>query len=337
MEIKKKYHGGLKVLLLPLFIMLLGMLSTCYAYVSQEYVDYALDTLLQNGNWISDGGYSHETGMKAGLNKLKENNVLLKTKINEMLDYYSIPKIDDDNVIFLMLDAGTGIWLRVVVSNCSYPGSYELGYLRIGTGQFSSYDPDNPSNNTDYIYGLQCAASSSGISDWGNFSLTGNNTAQWSANRNGYNWNQELSVITFTNLVACKIPSVYTYYPMTNLATATANLRPALITGTGGNYIPPTPEPTPTPQPQLVGTITNPSGDITGTVNLQPIEQGITNIQNQISGDSQRIIENQNQNTQTIVNTISGEVGKINNTLTNVPDISNTIITSGDIERCFRV
>lgn len=89
-----------------------------------------------------------------------------------------------------------------------------------------------------------------------------------------------------------------------------------------------------TPSNSVLGNITTPSGDNGGNINLQPIQTGIENIQNQISGDTQKVIENQNQNTETIVNTISGEVSKITNTLTDNADdlIEDTKITSGDIE-----
>ena len=45
-----------------------------------------------------------------------------------------------------------------------------------------------------------------------------------------------------------------------------------------------------------LGYITNPSGENGGNINLQPIQNSLNNIQNQISGDSQKIIDNQNLN-----------------------------------------
>lgn len=84
------------------------------------------------------------------------------------------------------------------------------------------------------------------------------------------------------------------------------------------------------------GNIYNNSGDKTGTIDLSNIENGIGNINSSINEQGQAIVENQNQNTETIVNTISGEVNKITNTLTDEPNLEDTNITSGDIERCFR-
>lgn len=68
------------------------------------------------------------------------------------------------------------------------------------------------------------------------------------------------------------------------------------------------------------GTITNPSGEITGNIDLSGIESSLNNIENKIPTSGE------------IANVISGEVGKITDTLTSQPDISDTVITSEDIE-----
>lgn len=78
-----------------------------------------------------------------------------------------------------------------------------------------------------------------------------------------------------------------------------------------------------------------PSGDNGSGGNIDYLP-ALDNINNNISNQGTAIINNQNENTDKIVNALSGETNKITNTLTDVPNISDTKITSGDIERCFR-
>lgn len=89
-------------------------------------------------------------------------------------------------------------------------------------------------------------------------------------------------------------------------------------------YEPPTPTPTPTPIPTpgdgSSGTITDNNGQVTGSIDLSGIENGIKDVQNQISGDTQKI-----------VNSISGESQKLINTITDQPDLSQTEITEEQI------
>lgn len=74
------------------------------------------------------------------------------------------------------------------------------------------------------------------------------------------------------------------------------------------------------------GTITNPSGDTTGKVDLSGIESGIGNINQNIDKTNEKLDGISGE-----LNAISGELGNINENLTTVPDISNQIITSGEI------
>lgn len=67
------------------------------------------------------------------------------------------------------------------------------------------------------------------------------------------------------------------------------------------------------------GTITNPSGDTTGKVDLSGIESGIGNINQNLEQTNQKL------------DGISGEIGKLNDNLTAVPDVGGTLISSGDI------
>ena len=93
-------------------------------------------------------------------------------------------------------------------------------------------------------------------------------------------------------------------------------------------HVPPEPEvPSGEPSGDIgSGTITNPSGEITGNIDLSGIENGISKINSNLNN-----IENKIPTSGEIQNVISGEIGKVTETLTTVPDISNTEISSGEI------
>lgn len=79
------------------------------------------------------------------------------------------------------------------------------------------------------------------------------------------------------------------------------------------------PEPEPLPSGDN-GTIVNPSGEIIGNVDLSGIQNQLGNINNSINNQTDKIIENQDKNSQ-----------DIKDTLTKVPDLSGDKITSGEI------
>lgn len=87
------------------------------------------------------------------------------------------------------------------------------------------------------------------------------------------------------------------------------------------------------------GTITNTSGDITGAIDLTGIENSLDNLNNtsnDIKNNTDTIIENQQNNTTAIINNQNSNTTQITNTLTQQPNLNNTNISSGDIERSFR-
>lgn len=330
MEIKKKLKFSLRnygiVLKMALFFMLVLNLqmiccSTCYATTPtvselKKFFDFVIEKQ-------QAGELNYTTALSDS-----------ETIANTFYTYTQNINYSLDNLIFVSTRAGynsrrgpLNVKGLVFIANNSF-GDNSLSFLHI-------------KGLTNSIYSLYKNTSSNAFIPcfWiftdGTFAFDNDFESSAYYNSNG---NDTLS-INFDNsyivnnyiLTTAKTCAFYYYY--------NNQYYPVLNNYSGFTYndmYNPTPEPD-EPSGDITsgtGTITNNSGDTTGKINLSGIEQGIGNIQNQISGDSQKIINNQNENTQTIVNTISGEFGKITNTLTDNADdtIDNTVITSGDIE-----
>lgn len=311
---KKKYLIGFYISLLMLFVLLLGALSTCYASVSNESVQYYLDTIYDHSTFSSS--YSFKTY----LNNYKSNeaNITdLTNKINTFLTNSGYENLNERNMICFFYVYDSYFYIYFTFSNCSAPNGYDdLAFLNVSASTFSNYN-----------VGDKILIYRTGI--WRNGTIlnptTTVETTSAGTNYTAYNnqINTEISVYTSDNFVGTGLPSVY------------YNNYPVILKNTYGNFEIEEPEPEiPSGDTSTTGTITNNSGETTGKIDLTNIENGIIDIRNQISGDTQNVINNLNENTNKIINSISGEVGKITSTLTDNADetIDNTIITSGDIE-----
>lgn len=324
----RKYHYSFCAFFIICFVFLFGF-STSQAYMTSEYLDYAIDTLYNNAVYDT---YNLRDILNVLNNDSIAKNTLL-TRINNQFDTWGIPNIDDTNIFGLCYDrTASTLVIKIFVCNMSVPGEYtNLDFYLLKKNYIYPYSH----NTTDcfYEFNIEYQLTYNNTLNLFNFSTYIVNGSQSSYVFLGTVSFSQISdtILNSSNIFCAGIPSGFAYYPL----DTTSSIIPVILQDYNGNYQPPTPEPEPTPTPTSLpdGTITNNSGETTGSINLSGIEQGITDIQNTISGESQKIIDNQIQNTNTIVNTISGETQKITNTLTESADdtIDNTIISSGDI------
>lgn len=333
LEHKKKYPGGLKVLLLPLFIILLGMFSTCYANVSEEYVNYSIDLLRDN---YTNSNTSYQNNFRTYLNNLtNEQRFYIYNTINNYLTANNLSDITDYNIIFIARYSNTSPSYRfdVVIFNNTAPNGYEnLGFYLWGSTKVTIYKDNSSTNNFYHIrFNIQ--------------DITQNNFYTYSTNSssnylNGqfgyYEFNSDYSVLTLKNIACCGLPGGYCYLPF----NTTSSTIPVILKDVNGNFNPIISEPESSGDIPIdsgnTGTITNNSGETTGQVDLSGIQNGLGNINNSINQQGQAIIDNQNQNTQSIIDNQNNNTNQITETLTEQPNLSNTTISSGDIERCFR-
>lgn len=366
LEHKKKFHGKLSLFYGLLFCLLLGSLSTsCYARTTltddeAEYIwnyffttDYN-DNYLVNFNSVSDNSLLYRfpkssafNGVTAFKNWFNQNNTL---EINPYTTYFWVRHSREYNntyrkVFFYYGNFVTGsgtdnlnhLYFWVNPNNTSqtriycidddknyitgvnnnvfaidmdfYSDSVSLSFLR----NVTFYNPDTISS-TNYYYWL-------------------NKDPNW----NLENINNGLSVLEPIDGI-CSLANANSIYSNYNGRAFFDTPQPFLLQTyySGGGSIPDIPSGEIIPDTGNTGQITNNSGETTGSIDLSGIQNGIGTVNQSINNQGQSIIKNQNQNTEQIVNTISGEVSKITNTLTEQPNLNDTIISSGDIERFIR-
>lgn len=324
MGVKKKFRGGLKLLLLLSFGILLGMCSTCYASITKEFLDYSVDYLYNSKDKVN---ITLSSTQNAVFENFRTSDTIKNQFINcvdSYLNNYNIINLTDVNCfMYLYYPSSTdGITFACIFSNASAPQGYEnIGYVRFypyaDKLYFRAYG-----TSTDYIYVFLINVKSTSASQNYKYKLKAGEDMGYSSqpylNLDYINFNEEHSIITIDNIFACAgLPAVYSVYPFTSNSTT----YPMILKDSNGNYGTSSPEPDePSGDSGSTGTITNPSGEVTGNIDLNGIENSLNNIENKIptSGD--------------IAGVISGEVGKITDTLTSQPDISNTVITGDDIE-----
>lgn len=320
MEHKKKYLGGLKVFLSLLFIMLLSMYSTCYASISDDYLTYSLNQLKTfNGSYSSvlthciDVCLTNKTELLSNLINFENQNNL--TGLKDVNYSFFISSVERNSAGFY-----------IVISNAGAGTNY-LNFIELYNNYITAHENDN---SKIYCYEIRVGNTSNYIGYYTPYILGYGQLTSYT--RSNYSINNDNDVLTMSTIACAGLPAVYWRYNFSSSGT----VYPVILVDSQGNFIVEELEPEEpsgdSPSIDTTGTITNSSGDTTGTIDLSGIQQGIGNIQNQISGDTQKAIDNQNQNTETIVNTISGEVGKITNTLTNQPNLNDTTISSDDIE-----
>lgn len=324
LETKKKAGYG-ALLLVLLFTMLLGICSTCYAEDNiwllddSDYFEWYYDYLLNNSNLNSTyktriqnigkssfGASFYNAWNSAMINKGFSNCLYTNCAI--------ISRQTSSNLAFLL-----------ILHNAGSPGVLDLGFLYLwGDYVYGTYP------NSGNIYLLKITIDSNGNIISNNTFETVSNTSSGSS-QGSYSFNDDHSVLTLQNSGFAGIPQGYTKSDYIN-----GNAQTVIFSSIGGNFIPSDSQPE-NPSGDSsgdiggnTGTITNPSGDITGNIDLSGIENGITNINNNLNN-----IENKIPSSGEIQSVISGEVGKITETLTVQPNLEDTTITSGDIENAL--
>lgn len=342
MEHKKKYHGKLNLFYGLLCCLLLGCLSTtCYANMSRDYFDYAIETLSQNV--IDD--YTQQQ-LRTGLSNMSEQN---KTYIfdlfNSFLDENNISDLQNVNFIFY-IEPWNYSFCNFYILACNNGASYgieNIDHFLLNGHRLKSYS--NGENNNKLYYLRFEYYFAGNISNITKSSITTNYLEiNFVNSSNSYSFNNDITILTLKNCAVAGIPLGFCVYPFNTYSFD--NPRSIIIQDGSENGHFQVVSPEPEPSGDSGGGTVNPSGDNSGesggstttpdyTNQLNNINTGIVNVQNQISGDTQKVIDNQNNNTQTIVNTISGETQKITNILTEPADMDSTTITSGDILENF--
>lgn len=330
---KKKFPGGLTLFFGVLFSLLFVFSSTsCFARttLTDDEANYIYDYIFKNTynsnylNFTSSDLYSYvkNTIFQEGASGFKTwfNN-------NNTLD------IDTNSTIF---------WFRVYSNtsgalyfgnfNNSKPGNDDLPFFYIHFNpskstqlEFLAID-DNKQPVSNYgIRAIDMNFNSSSIT----YTQYRNSTVGTSLTSYGYNWLTKPSswninninngdslleniegIVSFSNTNA-----IYTNYNgQTFFNSPVTRLLQTQFIDTSVPEEPENPDNT-------TGTITDNNGDTTGKIDLSGIENGITDVKNQISGDTQIIIENQN--------TIAQQQ---HNDLTSQPDLSETEITQQQID-----
>lgn len=329
---RKKFHGGLKVLLSLLFIMLLGTCSTCYAIETGE-----MNTT--QGEYIFDYFFNRDMGTYTNFSfqargtptnrywyttqtRSAMKNAFFK---QENIDYF----VEQFNIMDKQTnDIGVEHYVFVPISQslttCSIvciPINNSIGnsvpHLKIGpySRYYDSYKggayftevvfQTTENTNFDTFYITVSATDNSTVS---NANLGKQNTLYFIFNSSSgteifKSWNQSTTTYEAIRNI-CSINNAY-FFGNSNINTESTNLNnytQAYILKSF--YEPPQPTPTPTLPPS--GTITNPSGEVTGNIDLSGIENGIKDIKDTISGEGQAIRD-----------TISGESEKIINSIEN--------------------
>lgn len=291
------------------FMLALGLQTifstTCYASVTQEYVKFILDCVGEDTN------FNLASNQKQWLETYKNNSTNITNLTNNLNFYastYNKPQENFNLIAFPYRSNTSNFYIVFIFSNCSAASS-SVGFL----------DLRNASTNVMRPYNLNgsCLAIRLFFTDAYPSTSTTTTISDYYISNYGYTANTEKTVI---NLTSC-----YNYQPTQSIYFTPLSRYVQLNNGNftySNTLIPDEPETPdePSGDSSTTGTITNPSGDITGNIDLRSIENSLNNIENKIptSGD--------------IAGVISGEVGKITDTLTSQPDISDTVITSDDIE-----
>lgn len=367
---KKKFHGGYGLLFGVLLCLLLGLQSSiCYA--STEMPADKIEYMVDNFFFRDSSQYNQKVFNTLYANSGYKNAALMNEEYKQNAIDFFTQAFNNNNDIefnsnFFDFFAYNAMYSITQNSRLYYYGTIYYTNANMGTGEnahpyieFASptsqyiqeniglysftifYLNDNKervSQNIraiDYTYDTENHSFS--LRSFRNINASTSNPQHYYQSRMESYWNSNNTNISSISSIAGIVNfyntnSVYTNYDGTNtFSTPTPKL---LLT----NYIDNTSSEPENPDTSVdtgeTGTIKNNSGDKTGSIDLSGIQSGINNVQNQISGDTQKVIDNQNENTQGIINALSGETEKITNTLTDSADdlIDNTIITSGDIE-----
>lgn len=317
---KKKYIGSLKLLLVPFFIMLLSFFSNCFAYMSSEYLDYGLATL--KDNYLNNNNSSYQSTMRQNAEAFLNDNIaknLFLDKFNSQLDTWGIPNIKDYNIICCAHYA-TRYYLKFFIFNNTVPNGYDdLDFFFIDS---NSRFKARHLNSSDYWfqYNVCIQKNNDGSCTLSNFQFWKyTSTSDYASIYLGSTsfTSDQNTVLTCSNIFCCGLPGGYSYYPLTGSTT----IIPVILKDMNGNYNPVTPDPELSGDIPIdtgnTGTITNNSGETTGSIDLSGIQAGLGNINNSINNQGQAIIDNQNENTQAIIDNQNIIAEQQHNDLTN--------------------
>lgn len=233
---KKKFNFFLNVLLVLLFIMLLGISSTCYAStnVTKEYLEWSFNYLMYSGDLNTNEYYDKFLGW---YNNTKSNEFFqdILTNLSAFQKDNNIEPLSNENlsIYITQIDSST-LWFYLVFHNGSIPNNVDnLAYIRFVQNRYMySYSPEN--NPEDKLYYMQLLFKGSNY-----YTISANSPIKAGNSfgnvRLGYNAqiNEDLSVLKLKNITFAGLPAGYTNYPFTS---STSTLYPVLLTMYDGNY-----------------------------------------------------------------------------------------------------
>ena len=211
-----------------------------------------------------------------------------------------------------------------VFSNTGVPNNVEnLNYIKLKPGSGNKIILSGNETN-GYIYILELRISNTSHNMFQALEvLSGNSDSISIFYVKSTSLNSDNSILTLSNVACTNTQAIYYNVPFINngVIINTPGFINGLATGNDPGYFKiETPQP---PQPSgdigtggTTGTITNPSGDTTGKVDLSGIEQGIGNINQNIDKTNEKL------------DGISGEINELNNSVNNINNF-----LSGDITK----
>lgn len=294
-----------------MLILILG--TTSQANISQEYIEY---TFTHFKNTISNALSDYTSEVKTTLNTLtKQDYIFYTTYINQVLKENNLQNLTNHNMTIFISRFSSTITTQIlfVFSNTSSPNNVEnLNYIKLKpeTGN-KIILRGNETNGHIYILELRISNTNHNIFQPLEV-LNGNTGGKIIYYVKSTSLNSNNTILTISNVACTNTQSIYYNVPFSTSET-TINT-PGFISGLSAENDPgyfeiQTPQP---PQPSgdvgtggTTGTITNPSGDTTGKVDLSGIEQGIgavkdavNNVTNTIkdafifdSGDANEVME----------------------------------------------
>lgn len=310
---KKKYHGGLKLSLSLLFIMLLSMCSTCYASttISQNEGEYIFKYLFTN-HYINEtitnlnGSTSNTT-----FSRISENNTYISDFITWFNNNNTLDISENTTFFYYRQINSTNGQILYGNYNNSKPGNSELPFLYIYFNNSSSlnfYAIDDSNQLLRHeIRAFDVTTTSNGFT-YSSMRTTYTGTSLQASfywrNKNIY-WNSDYFA---NNAIMEKIPGVVSF-SSTNAIYVNYNGRDfynvpetrQLLTEYDDSYIPSEPDTSSSGDNQeIINTINDNTDRIIINNNINTDD--IINSQND---NTDRIIDNQNENTEEIVSAIN--------------------------------
>lgn len=330
----KKY---LKVLLSLLFITLLGMYSTCYAIVTGEmttnqakYIfDFILSNTIQTENNLTIPSY-YTANSTASTNPAPSSSWSAYTKTSMYNRFYSESyyenfkikfnevdlsvnnKLGVEHYMFIPYTGSNGTILNIVCIPVNNTIGNDLPFPCFqvtwrGSGNWKSILVTTYNENYENYSPFVIKIDNVGTATYWTVNSPIYFTFKTNDNTVFYSVNDTLKQTPY-NILSLNNLYFYGASDLNSNNVSTSDLTVPYILKTF--YNPPEEE---LPNPEIPsgdtnsGTIINPSGEVTGYIDLSGIENGISNINNSI-----------NQQGQNIVNAISGETQAINNLTENI-------------------